>query len=300
VRALVARYLAFVRHAFDHAGGRFRNFMSYSREWLEDRGSEDSHGRALWALGTLVGRSDDPGKRSLAGDLFHAALPAVTGFTSPRAWAFALLGIDEYLRAFQGDSNVQAIGKALAERLLDLFRRTGDGDWPWFEDRVTYSNARLSQALIVSGTWLEHPEMRAAGLRSLGWLAAVQCSEDGFFAPIGSNGFYRRGARKALFDQQPVEACAMVSACLEAGRVTGDGQWAEHARRAFGWFVGQNHLQQSLYDATTGGCRDALHADRVNENQGAESTLSFLLALAEMRSAARVGIAGPTSRQTTP
>jgi glycosyltransferase involved in cell wall biosynthesis len=287
VRALASRYLAFVSHAFNAEHGRFRNFMSYSRQWQEEYGSEDSHGRALWALGTVVGRSGDPGKQSLGGALFHAALPPIAAFTSPRAWAFALLGIDEYLRAFEGDSSVQAVRTLLAERLLDLFRRTSDSKWPWFEDRVTYSNARLPQALIVSGARIGHEEMRAAGTRSLRWLADIQCSEEGNFTPIGSNGFYRRGAPKALFDQQPVEACAMVSACLEAACVTGDGQWMQHARRAFGWFLGQNHLQQSLYDATTGGCRDGLHADRVNENQGAESTLSFLLALAEMRSADR-------------
>jgi glycosyltransferase involved in cell wall biosynthesis len=296
VRGLAGRYLAFVSHAFNPEHRRFRNFMSYSRQWLDERGSEDSHGRALWALGTVVGRSGDPGKQSLGGRLFHVALPPVAAFTSPRAWAFALLGIDEYLRAFAGDSNVQAVRRLLAERLLDLFRRTSDGKWPWFEDRVTYSNARLSQALIVSGAWMEDEEMRDAGTRSLQWLADIQCSEDGYFTPIGSNGFYRRGAPKALFDQQPVEACGMVSACLEAARVTGEGRWVQQARRAFGWFLGQNHLQQPLYDATTGGCRDGLHADRVNENQGAESTLSFLLALAEMRSADR---AASTPRETT-
>jgi hypothetical protein len=287
VRVLAARYLAFVNHAFNEKCGRFRNVMSYSREWLEEYGAEDSHGRAVWALGTVVGRSGDPGKQSLAGHLFHSGLPALPTFTSPRAWAFALLGIDEYLRAFQGDSNVQAIRRALAQRLLDLFRRTGTSDWPWFEDRLTYSNARLSQALLVSGAKMEHEEMTTTGASSLAWLASLQCSEEGYFTPIGSNGFYRRGERKALFDQQPLEACAMISACLEAGRVTREGRWAEHARRAFGWFLGQNHLQQAVYDATTGGCRDGLHADRVNENQGAESTLSFLLALTEMRSADR-------------
>jgi glycosyltransferase involved in cell wall biosynthesis len=287
VHALASRYLAFVSHAFNPDRGRFRNFMSYGRQWLEDAGSEDSHGRAVWALGTVVGRSGVPGKQSLCGELFHAALPSLAAFTSPRAWAYALLGMNEYLRAFQGDSSVQAMGTVLAERLLDLHRRTSDGKWPWFEDRLTYANARLPQALIVSGTWMEHAEMTLAGTRSLQWLAEIQCSEDGYFAPIGSNGFYRRGARKALFDQQPVEACAMVSACLDAARMTGEPRWAQHARRAFDWFLGQNHLQQSLYDTTTGGCRDGMHSDRMNENQGAESTLSFLLALAEMRSADR-------------
>jgi hypothetical protein len=287
VRALASRYLAFVGHAFNSKRGRFRNFMTYSRRWIEEIGSEDSHGRALWALGVVVGRSSDPGKQSLSGRLFHAALPALSTLTSPRAWAFALLGIDEYLRAFKGDRHVEAVRAALAEKLLDLFQRTSRRDWPWFEDRLTYCNARLSQALVVSGARMAHEEMTTVGLRSLEWLSFVQFPHDGYFAPVGSNGFYKRGGSKAAFDQQPVEACATVSACLESRRVTGDKRWTERARCAMSWFFGQNQLRQSLYDATTGGCRDGLHADRVNENQGAESTLSFLLALSEMRSADR-------------
>ena len=283
VRALESRYMAFVSHAFDRDSGRVRNLMSYSRRWIEERGSEDSHGRALWALGTVVGRSGDPGKSSLAGDLFHAALPAVTEFTSPRAWAYALLGINEYLRAFQGDSNVQSVGRGLAEKLFGLFLRTSKPDWPWFEDEVTYCNARLSQALLVSGTWMEHQEMVRAGMRSLEWLMSIQTSKHGYFAPIGSQGFYKRGTLSAAFDQQPVEANGMISACLEAHRLTGEARWIEHAGRAFSWFLGQNHLQHSLYNPATGGCRDGLHADRPNKNQGAESTLSFLLSLVEMR-----------------
>lgn len=286
VRALAARYLAFVRHAFNPSRGRFRNFMSYTREWLEECGSEDSHGRTLWALGTVVGRSEDPGKQSLAGHLFQDALPAVGDFTSPRAWAFTLLGIDEYLRAFQGDSTVQAIGSDLGHRLLDLHRATSDDSWPWFEDRLAYSNARLCQALLVSGTWLGHEEMVATGLRSLRWLVDVQVSEAGDFEPIGSDGFYPRGGPRALFDQQPIEAGAMVAGCLAAARVTADPAWERDARRAFAWFLGRNHLQQAVYDPATGGCRDGIHADRLNQNQGAESTLAFLLALSEMRAAA--------------
>jgi glycosyltransferase involved in cell wall biosynthesis len=287
VRVLESRYLAFVRHAWNAKQSRFRNFMSYSREWQEQCGSEDSHGRALWALGTVVGRSIDPGRQSLSGDLFHAALPAVSEFSSPRAWAFALIGIDEYLRAFQGDSNVQAVRLALTERLFTLFRANEGEGWPWFEDRLTYCNARLSQALLLSGARMGREDLVAAGLRSLGWLLSVQRSADGYFAPVGSNGFFPRGAQKAAFDQQPVEASGTVSACIDARRVTNDERWTAHARRAFNWYLGQNQLHQALYDVTTGGCRDGLHVDRVNENQGAESTLSFLLALLEMRSSER-------------
>jgi glycosyltransferase involved in cell wall biosynthesis len=295
VRALASRYLAFVRHAFDPEQARFRNFMSYSRTWLEPCGSEDSHGRALWALGAVVGRCGDPGRKSLGGDLFHAALPVTLEFTSPRAWAFTLLGIDEYLRAFQGDTNVQAMRQALASRLLDLYRRSAKADWPWFEDSLTYCNACLPHALIVSGAWMENDEMTTAGLRSLEWLAGLERSSDGWFSPIGSAGFYARGGKRATFDQQPVEASTMIAACLEAARVTGSEPWTEHAKRAFNWFFGQNVLRQSLYDDGTGGCRDGLHEDRVNENQGAESTLSYLLALLEMRAVDRPAVANDKS-----
>lgn len=283
VRRLSSRYLAFVSHAFDPASGRFHNFMSHSRLWVDQFGSEDSHGRALWALGTVVGRSSDPGRHSLAGALFHSALSAVSEFRSPRAWAFALLGIEQYLRAFEGDRNVQASGRAIAERLAGLFRRIDQPEWPWCENSVTYCNARLPQALIATGSWTGDASMTALGLRSLEWLTTIQRTADGYFAPVGTNGFFEKGMTAAAFDQQPVEACATVSACMHAFRATGDHIWTEHARRAFTWFLGQNQLQQRLYDPLSGGCRDALHVDRVNENQGAESTLSFLMALMDMR-----------------
>jgi hypothetical protein len=255
---------------------------------MEPRGSEDSHGRALWALGAVVGRAGDPGRHSLAGDLFHAALPAVSTFTSPRSWAYMLLGVEEYLRAFQGDSTVEGLREELAERLLGLFHRTSRPEWPWFEDSLTYCNARLPQALFVSGFRMRRPDMIEAGLQSLRWLMSLQVSPEGDFAAIGSDGFYRRGGTPAAFDQQPVEAGVTNSACLDAYRISGDASWLEPARRAFDWFLGRNHLQQWLYDASTGGCRDGLHADRVNRNQGAEATLTFQLALCEMRATDRI------------
>jgi len=296
VGSLGSRYLAFVSHAFDRTTGRFRNFLSYARQWLEPRGSEDSHGRALWALGAIIGRARDPGRQSLAGDLLHAAIPVVTTFTSPRAWAYALLGIDEYLRAFQGDSAAEARREELANRLLGLFERTSRPDWPWFEDSVTYCNGRLSQALIVSGDRMQRTDMVEAGMRSLDWLLSVQSSVDRQFAAIGSGGFYERGASPARFDQQPVEAASMVSACLDAYRVHHDRRWLIHARWAFNWFLGENHLQHWLFDPSTGGCRDGLHVDRPNQNQGAEATLSFLLALHELRTITALDAPGVPSQ----
>jgi glycosyltransferase involved in cell wall biosynthesis len=288
VRTLATRYLAFVSHAFDPKTRRFRNFLSYARQWKEQVGSDDCHGRAIWALGAVIGRSTDPGRQSLAGWLFHAGLASVVELTSPRAWAYSLLGIAEYLHAFSGDSHVQTVQRDLAARLLDLFRRSSAPGWPWFEDRLTYCNARLPQALLVTSEWSDDEEMHAVGLRTLDWLVEMQTTDD-YFSPIGSNGFYPRGGERARFDQQPVEAGATVSACLDAGRITGDGRWFMRARRAFDWFLGQNELHRPLYDPATGACHDGLHPDRINKNQGAESTLSFLLALFELSSSDRIG-----------
>jgi hypothetical protein len=285
IRELATRYLAFVAYAFDSRALRFKNFMSYSRRWTEDVGSEDSHGHAIWALGATIGRASDPGRSSLSGDLFQAALPALLEFASPRAWAYGLLGIDEYLRAFQGDSNVEAARRELVGRLVALYRTVATAEWPWFESSLTYANARLAQALVVSGSAMCSEEITSIGLKALGWLARIQTEASDYFAPVGSDGFYERGGTRAAFDQQPIEAASMVSASLDALRVTRHPIWAENACRAFDWFLGQNHLHTPVYDATTGGCRDGLHADRANQNQGAESTLSFLLALVEMRGA---------------
>lgn len=284
IRPLSSRYLAFLAHAFNPETGRFRNFMSYGRDWLEETGSEDSHGRTLWALGVVVSRSRDSGRRELAGRLFQAGLPAVSGFQHLRAVAFALLGLHEYLKVFLGQRGVEAIRKELAERLLGRFQKESTEQWPWCEETLSYDNARLPQALIVSGTGLGDAEMVRVGVNSLDWLTALQRAPDGGFLPIGSEGFYSRGGSRAKFDQQPIEACATVSASLDAWRVTLDKKWINEMWRAFSWFLGENVLHESLYDPTTGGCRDGLHADRANENQGAESTLSFLLSLVEMNS----------------
>ena len=278
------RYLAFLWLAFHSDTGRFRNFLGYDRKWLEDVGSEDSHGRALWALGTVLGHSRDAGLRGAAGRLFEAAMPASLTFTSPRAWAFSILGMQAYLDWFPGDRTVQGARNLLANRLLDIYERSCSGTWQWFEKSLSYSNARLSQALILAGSRSGNRKMIATGIESLEWLVAAQHrGDEEIFVPIGSNGFFTEGKEKARFDQQPVEACATMCACIETYRLTHETRWIEEAQRIFRWFLGKNDLQVPLYDAATGGCRDGLHPDRVNENQGAESTLSFLMALLALR-----------------
>jgi len=283
---LATSYLAFLAAALNSDTGRFRNFMSHGRLWLEEAGSEDSHGRALWALGTGAGRSRDEGRRRLSAQLFESGLAIVESFSSPRAWAFALLGIHEYFRAFPGCAQAKATREALTGNLVKLWKNCATENWAWFEPIATYDNARLCQALLLSGQWMPHPEALDIGLKSLRWLTSLQRTQAGHFRPIGSNGFYVRDGIRADFDQQPVEAQAMVSACLEAFRVTQDEAWSREARRAFEWFLGRNDLGLPVYDPSTGGCCDGLHCDRVNENQGAESSLAFHLSLAEMNYAA--------------
>jgi len=283
---LSQRYLSFLWLAFHADSGRFRNFLGYNRKWLEDVGSDDSHGRALWSLGKVLGLSQNEGLRGAAGRLFEAAVPATLTFTSPRAWAYCILGMQAYLDWFPGDRTIQSARNILANRLLDIYERSHSDTWRWFEKSLSYSNARLSQALILAGWRSDNQRMIEAGMDSLKWLVAEQHRDDKeIFVPIGSSGFFIEGNEKARFDQQPVEACATVSACLEVYRLTEEYQWLEEARRVFAWFLGKNDLQVPLYDALTGGCRDGLHPDRVNENQGAESTLSFLMTLLEMQTA---------------
>ena len=279
---LSSSYLAFLNAALEPEASRFRNFLGFDRRWLETCGSEDSHGRALWALGTGAARSGSTGQRRLSAHLFKAGLISVTSFTSPRAWAFSLLGLHEFLQAVPDHSAALAAREVLTGALLRLWNHCATADWPWFEPSVTYDNARLCQALLQSGHAQGQPDAIAAGLASLRWLTSIQKTQAGCFRPIGSNGFYPRDGARADFDQQPVEAQAMVSACLDAFRITGDPMWSKEARRAFEWFLGRNDLGLPLYDPASGGCGDGLHPDRVNENQGAESTLAFHLALAEM------------------
>jgi len=282
---LASRYLAFVWYAFNAETGRFRNFMDYQRRWLEAGGSDDCHGRTLCALGTVLGRSNTPALHSMAGWLFEQALPAIVATTSPRAWAFALIGIQEYLQRFAGDRMASQVREELARRLLALYQSQRSDQWRWYEEVLTYCNAALPHALLMCGQSIPDNAMTEAGLESLSWLADLQRAEEagGHFVPIGSKGFYQQGGKRARFDQQPVEAQAMVSACLEAGRITGDKRWRKEARRAFEWFLGRNDLNLPIYDPMTGGCRDGLHPDRANENQGAESTLAFLQSLLELR-----------------
>lgn len=285
---LTSRFAAFIQHAWNPQTHRFRNFMAFDRRWLEDSGSEDSHGRTLWALGVCTLSDANGSRRAWAAALFSEALSAVEGFLSPRAWAFTLLGLDAYCAAVADDDRAERMRSLLADKLLVLFQTAGTADWVWFEEGLSYDNARLSQALIITGTALGRQDYLDAGIKSLRWLVTQQTSASGQFRPVGTEGFYDVRRQPRNFDQQPVEAAATIAASLAAWRADQDSEWTSEAAKAFAWFLGGNDLSIPLIDLETGSCRDGLHPDRANENQGGESVVSYLLGLSEIRHMARL------------
>jgi hypothetical protein len=238
----------------------------------------------------LVRRTNRPGLRGAAVNLFSAALPAALELKSPRASAFTLLGIHDYLCWLSGDRAAEEAGQRLTSRLVTLYHETSQDGWTWFEDSLTYANACLPEALLVAGESLGESQSIEIGLATLHWLMSVQRAAGGHFVPVGSNGFYMRGGTRACFDQQPIEACVSVSACLTARRITGELHWQREAERAFEWFLGRNDLGLPLCDLRTGACYDGLCPDQVNANQGSESTLAYLVALADMRLADQASV----------
>jgi glycosyltransferase involved in cell wall biosynthesis len=281
--SITASFAAFIQNAWNPGTRRFRNFMSYDRRWLEEQGSEDSHGRTLWALAECAARDIDPSRRRWAAALFKTALPVVEEFSSPRACAFSLLGLDAYCKQVAGDVLANRLRRLLADRLMSLFSVTQTKDWVWFEDLLAYDNARLPQALIQTGLTTQTSSYIDVGLRSLRWLNTLQTASSGYFRPVGTESFGRHRQQPQAFDQQPLEASATISACLAAARADDGAEWLSEALRAFEWFLGENDLQEALIDPKTGSCSDGLHPDRSNENKGAESVLSYLLGLVEIR-----------------
>lgn len=289
--AMTSRFAGFVQHAWNPDARRFRNFLSFDRRWLDEAGSEDSHGRTLWSLGVCARDDPDPSRRRWAAALFATALSSVEDFTSPRAWAFTLLGLDAFCEARCGDAEAERMRGLLAERLTAILAEHETPDWVWFEPGLAYDNARLSQALILTGLSTGAADQVDAGLRTLAWLTAQQTAPAGHFRPVGSHGFGELRSPPRAFDQQPLEAAATISACLVAARTGGEIDWEAEAERAFAWFLGDNDLSTPLIDRDTGACRDGLHPDRANENRGGESVVSYLLGLTEMRRMARTGAA---------
>ena len=276
------RYLMFMTYAYNEQAGVFRNFMSFDRRWLEDTGSPDSQARAIWALGKTVAEAPDDDTRDLASELVRKALPGISHFINLRSKAFTLIGLDAWLSVNRDDHAAAELQARYSHELFDAFKQYSSDDWPWCEDLVTYDNAKLCHALLVSGRALKRDDMIEQGVVSMRWLLDVQRAEDGHLSIIGNDGWLPRGGERAPFDQQPLEAYALVHGCLAASEVTGDRTWIDEAWRCFRWFTGENDLGVSLYCEDTGGCMDGLHPDGANRNQGAESTLAYLLSVLEL------------------
>jgi hypothetical protein len=283
ISSLASTFMSFIAAAFDSGPGRFRNFLEFDRTWRKEPGSEECHAHAIWALGYCINHSDREGLRLLAAELFERALPALRDFISPRAWATSLLGIEEYLSRLGGDRLAGQIRDDLVGKLLRIYESCSAEGWRWYEDRLAYANARIPHALIACGRSCSGSRALEVGLESLAWLTKAQTSNLGNFSPVGTNGFHVRGGERARFDQQPIEAQATISACASAYDLTEDPRWIQQAKTAFDWFMGRNDIGLVLYDSETGGCHDGLHIDRVNQNEGCESTLAFLLSLVEMQ-----------------
>lgn len=282
-------YSAFVEHAWSPLERRTHNFLSFDRHWLDQPGADDAHGRAVWALGALS-RHEDPYHLSdwAAARLLDIA-PPLNDLGSPRAWAYGLLGINGFLDRFPGHLGFERLRDELCARLFQRWTDAASADWNWFEDRLGYDNAKLCEALLISGHAKSEPNYVRVGLQTLCWLMKLQTADAGHFRPIGTQTFGADRRCPEPFDQQPLEACSAVSACLTAAEITGNRWWKQEAHRAFRWFTGDNDLRVPLAETHTGACFDGLHPDRRNANQGAESTLAYLAALTRLTLATRQG-----------
>ncbi len=280
VLELLHTYLAFINHALNPKNNRFHNFMSYGREWLDEVGSEDSHGRVLWSLGYTIWTAPSEAVLSLANQLFKQSLKSSLRFSSPRAWSYTIIGSLYFLTRFGGDTETRNVVIDLGKRLLRLYLDNHDEDWYWFENIITYANARMPQALIAAGKYLKNEKMIKCGLESLNWIITIQTSPGNkHLSLIGNNGWYKKGGTKPQYDQQPVEILSIMEACAQACQIDNENRWRKELDRAFAWFLGKNDIHEYLYDFRTGGCYDGIQRGGVNMNQGAESTLTWLAAL---------------------
>jgi glycosyltransferase involved in cell wall biosynthesis len=283
VLPMLIKYLSFLSYSYDQDKEIVRNELSFDRRWLKSKASEDHHGRLVWALGNAISYPPREEISHFAIELLFNCLKKVASFSSPRAWAFSILGITKYLNKFPEDKNAQNLNGELASRLLNLFKENSSDDWIWVEDIVSYENARLPQALLEEGRLSGNKEMKEWGLDALKWLINIQTDqESGYLSVIGNKGWFKRNGKKTEFDQQPVEVAALIDACYEAYLSTEDKFFLDKINWAFRWFFGQNVLEESLYDPKTGGCKDGLLSSGVNKNEGSESLLSWLLSLLKM------------------
>lgn len=277
---LIDVYLSFLLH-MQRLDGKMHNLLSYNRQFMDDEGSEDSMGRALWACGYVMSSKLPVEKRLISKEIFDRSFSWFSGFKSLRSWSFAILGLCHYHRGYPQDQNIVPSMKALVDRLLSNYEYVSSSDWHWFEPYLTYVNGRLPQALFEAYRNTKVKKYLQVAKESLDFLLSVQLI-DNKFVPIGNKGWYKRGEERAMYDQQSIEASCMVEAALAAFRATGDEGYQRTAGIIFDWFFGKNSHGVAIYNSETGGCYDGITPRGLNLNQGAEATVSYLMSRLEM------------------
>jgi glycosyltransferase involved in cell wall biosynthesis len=276
-------FAAFVDHSWNPQSKRFRNFMGFDRSWLESAGSDDSCGRTVWALGTVATSAPDRNLRDWASKLYSRVIEPLSRLLSPRAMAFMMLGTAPFAESDPGDPQPPLLLARWGDGLMGLWNEYRKPGWDWFEPVLAYDNARLPEALIRAGLAIGREDFIHRGLTALRWLLDLQTTADGHFRAIGSDSFGRRYAPPLPFDQQPLEAWAMVDACNAAFDASGDASWRAAACNTYLWFLGKNELGLALGNTDTGECYDGLIPTGINRNRGAESILAFQLATQAMQ-----------------
>lgn len=296
---LTHTYVSFLYHA-QNDDGSFRNFMNYDRSFAEEIGSEDCQGRCVWALGSTITETGLPDNlQNTCKYMLDRALPHLETIRAPKAMAYALIGLTSVLEAsgalvyafpyedadkpdpaFLPRKRIEDLVDAMAGKLRDSYVQHRTDDWRWYEDILTYGNAMIPWALLKVSRLPHRQGMAAAARESLDFLAEKTFATEGYFKPIGSNGWYAKGGSPALYDEQPIEAGEMMFACLEAYRLFHEPAYYDLAVRCYEWFHGGNSLKKSLIDPETGGCYDGIHAEGLNLNQGSENIISYCMAQA--------------------
>jgi len=277
---LIDVYLGFLLY-MQRPDGKLHNFLTYGRKLMDDASSEDCMGRTLWACGNCMNSGLPPKKKMLSREIFDKTFRWASSFKSLRAKALSILGLSHYQKAYPQDQNVVLNVETLADQLLDCYKRVSSDGWNWFEPYLTYINGRLPHALFAAYDSIRDEEYLRVAKESLDFLLQVQMINDRFM-PIGNNGWYKRGGERAFYDQQSIEASCMVEATLEALRITGDKKYRSAAYTVFEWFLGRNSQGLAVYNPETGGCHDGITPQGLNLNEGAEATVSYLLARLEI------------------
>jgi rhamnogalacturonyl hydrolase YesR len=274
---LIRTYVSFLHHSQTETG-HFHNFMSYDRRFRDQEGSEDTLGRVLWGLGTVVRWGPKEQMRALAQNVMAKAAPRVLELEAPRAKAYAIMGMYHLLKKFEGASQFKRLVILLANDLVSLYKKHKSADWHWFEDVITYGNAKIPEALLHAYQVTQNEEYREVALESLDFLTNKQWNGV-YFELVGNEGWYPKGGERALFGQQPIDAGYLVEAYVAASEVTSMPKYLELARLAFDWFLGRNRLNTALYDFADGSVADGIDSNGISANQGAESVVCYLLAV---------------------